>query len=229
MKRYFLFFWDFTNVSRIKTVISTQKCLYKLFSSACFCWYFRLSLFGKDQNLNFRGTIGYGDSCLEFLFHHFKVSELYAVLHDAAGVVPAHSFKEPGYCNMVGRRPKVGLLGLLFCLRVKFFPRSIFNTADLWGTMSCIVLDFELADESFHKELVVFIDGSVRGNAFPSPKKNKSTKQASCSTTNWHGIAWERGRLDYSELPKSFRRSVKGELFERRTEKCKTVGISMDN
>ena len=73
--------------------------------SACFCWDSRVSLKEMDQKSNFRGSIVYGDSYLEFLFPDFKVFGLQAKLHDAAGAVRADSFEGPGFCNMVGRGP----------------------------------------------------------------------------------------------------------------------------
>ena len=72
-----------------------------LFLSACFCSDSSFSLREMDQKFKFGGTIGYGDSCLEILFRHFKVFRLHAILHDAAGAVPAHSGKGPGYCYMM--------------------------------------------------------------------------------------------------------------------------------
>ena len=63
-----------------KSVTWTQK-----FLSACFCWDARLSSREMDQKIKFGGTIGYGDSYLEFLFRHFKVITIPAILHDAAG------------------------------------------------------------------------------------------------------------------------------------------------
>ena len=105
-----------------------------LFLSACFCWDSRLSLREMGQKFKFGGTIGYGDSYLEFLFRHFKVFRLHQILHDAAGAVQAHSGKGPGYCYMIGRGPNSCLLGhvtgLLFCLYVKIFLPSIFNSVD---------------------------------------------------------------------------------------------------
>ena len=87
-----------------------------------------------DQKYKFGGTIGYGDSYLEFLFRRFKVFRLHAILHDAAGAVRAHSGKGPAYCYMIGRGPNSCLLahltGLLFCLYVKKFRPSIFNSVD---------------------------------------------------------------------------------------------------
>ena len=65
----------------------------KQFLSACFCWDSRLSLRQMDQKFKFGGTIGYGDSYLEFLFRDLKVFRLLAILHDAAGAVRAHSGK----------------------------------------------------------------------------------------------------------------------------------------
>ena len=51
-----------------------------------------------DQKFKFGGTIGYGDSYLEFFFRHFRVFRLHAILYDAAGAVRAHSGKGRGYC-----------------------------------------------------------------------------------------------------------------------------------
>ena len=106
----------------------------KLFLSECFCWDSRLSLRELDQKFKFGGTTGYGDSYLEFLFCQFKVFRLHAILHDAAGTVRAHSGRGSGYCYMIGRGPNSCLLGyvtgLLFCLHVKLFLPSIFNSVD---------------------------------------------------------------------------------------------------
>ena len=112
-----------------------QKSVRKnLFLSACFCWDSRPSLRQMDQNFKFGGTIGYGNSYLELFFRHFKMFRLHAILHDAAGAVRAHSGKGPGFCYMIGRGPKSCLLGhvtgLLFCLYVKIFLPSIFNSVD---------------------------------------------------------------------------------------------------
>ena len=105
-----------------------------LFLSACFCWDSRLSLREMDQNFNFGGTIGYGDSYLEFSFRHFKVIRLHAILHVAAGAARTHSGKRPGYCYMIGRGPHSCLLGhltgQLYCLYVKIILPSIFNSID---------------------------------------------------------------------------------------------------
>ena len=55
-----------------------------LFQSACFCWDSRFSLREMDQKFKFGGTIGYGDSYLEFLFRRSKVFRLHAILNGAA-------------------------------------------------------------------------------------------------------------------------------------------------
>ena len=105
-----------------------------LFLSACFCWNSRLSLRQMDQKFKFGGTIGYGDSYVEFLFRHFKIFRQHAIIHDAAGAVRAHSGKGHGYCYMIGRGPNsclVGhLTGLRFCLYLRIFLPSIFNSVD---------------------------------------------------------------------------------------------------
>ena len=105
-----------------------------LFLSACFCWDSRVSLREMNQKFKFGGTIGYGDSYLEFLFRHFKVFRLHARFHDAVGAVWAHSGKGPGYCYMIGPGPNSSLLRhvtrLLFCFYVKLFLPSIFNAVN---------------------------------------------------------------------------------------------------
>ena len=87
-----------------------------------------------DQNYKIDGTFGYGNSYLELLFRQFKKFRLHAILHDAAEAVRAHSGKSPGYCYMIEGGPNSCLLGhvtgLLFCLYVKNFPPSIFNSVD---------------------------------------------------------------------------------------------------
>ena len=87
-----------------------------------------------DQKFKFGGTIGYGDTYMEFLIRHVKMFRLHAILHDAAGAVRAHSVKGPGYRYKIGQGPSSCLLGhmtgLLFCLYLKVFLLSIFNSVD---------------------------------------------------------------------------------------------------
>ena len=75
----------------LKLSIKHKSVRKNLFLSACFCWDSRLSLREMDQKFKFGGTIGYGDSYLEFLFRHLKVFRLHTILRDAAGAVRAHS------------------------------------------------------------------------------------------------------------------------------------------
>ena len=94
-----------------------------VFLSACFSWDSELSLLEVDQNFEFGGLIGYGNSCLDSVFRYSKVLRLHAILHGAAGAVRAHSGKGPGYCSMIGRGPNSCLLGhvtgLMFRLHFK--------------------------------------------------------------------------------------------------------------
>ena len=105
-----------------------------LFLSTYFCWDSSISLRAMDQKFKFGGLIGYGNSCLDSLFRYSKVFRLHAKLHDAAGVVRSHSGKGPGYCYVIGRGPNSCLpchvTGLLFCLYVKLFLPSIFNSVN---------------------------------------------------------------------------------------------------
>ena len=133
----------FPIVPRIEIVISKSVCK-NLFVSACCCWYSRLSLREMDQKFTLGGTIGHGDSHLEFLFRHHKVFRLHTI-HDAAGTARTNSGKSPGYCYMIGRGPNSCLLGhvprLLSCFYVKLFLPSIFKFVEFWSSMSSIVPD----------------------------------------------------------------------------------------
>ena len=79
--------------------------------------------------------------------------------------------------------------------------------------MSCIVLDIELADRNVIKEMGVRFDGDVQGYSFCPLEKYKPTKQLFWCTRNLHGIVWNSGRLDYSELSIIPPRAVKVEHF----------------
>ena len=180
---------------------------------------------GIDQKFNFGGTLGHRDLYLEFLFRLFKVFRLQAILHDAAGTVRAHSDKGSGYCYMTARGSNSCLFGpvngLLFCLYVKLFLPPIFNPVEPWSSISCIVLDIDLADKDGIKEFGVLNDGKIQGYSLRPPKKYKPTKQAFWWTKNLHKIAWNSGCLHYSELSNIFPRAVNGEYYSKRTKKCK--------
>ena len=141
-----------------------------LFLSACLCCDSGLSLRKMDQKNEVVGPIGYGNSCLDSVFCYLKVFRLHALLHDAAGAVRTQSGKGPGDWYMIGRGPSFCLLshvtGLHFCLYVKLFLPSIFNSVDFWSSMFLIVLDIELNEKNINKELGVFIDGSLQRFSF---------------------------------------------------------------
>ena len=138
-------------------------------------WNFRLSLREMDQYIQFSGTIGYVGLYLDFFSRHFKVFRLHAIIHVAVRAGKTHSDKRSGYSYMIGRRPKLCLLGhvtgLLFYLHLKLFPPSIFNFVDFWSSMSRIVLDIELAVENVSMEFGFFIIGNVHENSFCPPQK----------------------------------------------------------
>ena len=115
------------------------------------------------------------------LFCHFEFFRPHAILHDATGAVRAHSGKGPSYCYMIGRGPNSCLLrlvtGLLFCLYVKLFSPSIFNSVDFRSSMSISILDIEPADINVFKELRVFY-GNVQVTHFDLQKStNPQSKQ----------------------------------------------------
>ena len=93
---------------------------------------------------------------------------------------------------MIGRGPNSCLLGhvtgLFFCPYVKNFLPSIYNSVDFLSSISCIILDIELADKNVIKELGVFIDGSLQGFSFCPPKAFKPNKQTTWNTIHQRGI-----------------------------------------
>ena len=101
----------------------------------------------------------------------------------------------------------------------KLILPSIFNSVDFWSSMSCFVLDFELAYENFIKVLGVFIDGKFQVYSFWQPKKYKTSKQAFCCSSSLHGIVQNTGFLDYVELPQFLRRDVKVWKLRKRHRK----------
>ena len=177
----------------------------------------------------FGGTFGYGDSYLEFWFHHFKVFRLHAKLHDAARVVRARCGKSSSYCYLIGRGPGSCLLGhstgLLLCLYVKLLLPSIFNSVDFLSCLSWIVLHSELADKNIFRELGVFIDCKDQGYTFRPPKKYKPTNQAFClykKLPQSCGGQWTFGlRWGCKHCPTA----VKGRYFAKATEKTKNLCI----
>ena len=222
-----------------------------LFLSACFCWDSRLSLREMDQKYNFGGPIGYGNWYLEFLFRHFKIFRLHAILHDGAGAVRSHSGEGPGYCYedlvivswllspnycykdcyevtvVIERGPNSCLLGhvtgLLFCFYEKIFLRSVFNSVDFWNSMSLIVLDIELTEEDINKQLGLYIDGSLQGFSFSPPTTCKPNKQTTRNTRHLHGISWSTRKLDYDTLFAGFYdiKVMNAEVFAKWLEKCR--------
>ena len=154
----------------LKMTFEQNSVRKNLVLSACFCCGSGLSLREMDQKFKFGELIGYVNYYLDSVFRDSKVIRLHAILHGDAGAVRSHTGKGPGCCYMIGRGPNSCLLGhvtgLLFCLYVKLFLPSIFNSVDFWSSMSLIVLDIELTDKNVIKELGLFIDGSVQRFSF---------------------------------------------------------------
>ena len=105
------------------------------------------------------------------------------------------------------------MTGGLLCLYVKLFLPSFFNSVDFGSVIFCIVLAIQLADKNVFRELGVLSDSKVQEYSFRPPKKYKPTKQTFWCTRSLHGIVWNSGRLNYSELSDNLRRAVNGENF----------------
>ena len=200
-----------------------------LFLIACFCWDSGISLREMNQKLKFGGLIGYGKFRLDSAFHYSKVFRLHAILHDAPGAVRSYSGKGPGYCYMIGRGQNSCSLGhvteLLFCLCVKLFLPSIFNSVDFWSSMSLIVLDIELTDKNKIKELGLYIHGSLQEFSFCRPKTFEPMKQTTWKTIHPHGISWVSEKLDFEKLFAVFYdiKVMTAGVFTKRLEKCRLL------
>ena len=200
-----------------------------LFLSACFCWDSRLSLHEMDQKIKFGGLLGCGNSCFDTVFRYSEVFRLHAKLRDAVGAVRSHSGTGPGYSYIIGRGPNSCLLGhvtgLLFCLYVKIFLPSFFNSVDFLSSMSLIVLDIELTEKNINKELGLFIDGSLHGFSFCPRKTIKPNKQTTWNTSHLHGIAWSSRKLLFEKLFAVFYdiKIMNAEVFVKGLEKCRLL------
>ena len=88
--------------------------------------------------------------------------------------------------------------------------------------MSLVVFDIECLEGKIVKELGVFKDGIVLGYSFLPPKDYKPTFQAKWNTKNLHGINWNNGKLEYTELSSIIHQhcSPTTEYFAKGLEKC---------
>ena len=91
--------------------------------------------------------------------------------------------------------------------------------------MSSIVLDIELTEKNITKDLGLYIDGSVQGFSFCTPKSFKPNKQTTWNTSHLHGIAWSSGKLDYEKLLAVFYdiKVMNAEVFAKGLEKCRLL------
>ena len=91
--------------------------------------------------------------------------------------------------------------------------------------MSCIVLDIELTEKNKIKELGLFIDGSVQGFSFCSPKTFKPNKQRTWKRRHLHGFAWSSGKLEYEKQIAVFYdiNEMNAEMFAKGLKKCRLL------
>ena len=91
--------------------------------------------------------------------------------------------------------------------------------------MSCIVIDIEPTEKNIIKELGLFIDGSVQGFSFCSPKTFKPNKRTTWNTRHLHGVAWSSGKLEYEKLFAVFYdiKVMNAEVFAKGHKKCRLL------
>ena len=90
--------------------------------------------------------------------------------------------------------------------------------------MPLVVLDIECLERKIVKE-GIFKDGVVLGYSFLPPKDYKPIFQAKWNTKIMHGINWNHGQLDYSELAFIIHQhcSPTTKYFAKGLEKCKIL------
>ena len=97
--------------------------------------------------------------------------------------------------------------------------------------MPLVVLVIECLEGIIVKELGIFMNGIVLGYSFLPPKYYKPTLQAKWNTKNMHGIKWNHGKRDYSELACIIHQhwSPTTEYFAKGLEKCKILSPHLCN
>ena len=88
--------------------------------------------------------------------------------------------------------------------------------------MSPVLFDIECLEGQIVKELGVFMDGIVLRYGFLPTKDKKPTFQAKWNTKNLHGIKWNNGKLEYTELSSIIHQpcAPTTENFQKGLEKC---------
>ena len=105
------------------------------FLAACKSLDPEINLLQIDEQSPFGGIIGIDDSPLDRVLSFSKVFRLHAVLHDASGFMKRELNVGPGYCYVFrfdNKFPNFCFLGHLtgisYCLYLKFFFPSLFET-----------------------------------------------------------------------------------------------------
>ena len=91
--------------------------------------------------------------------------------------------------------------------------------------MTLVVFDIECLEGTFVKELEIFMNQIVLRYTFLQPNDYKPTFQAKWNTKKLHGINWNNGKNDYSDLPTIIHQhcSPTTEYFAKVLEKCKVL------
>ena len=123
---------------------------------------------------------------------------------------------------MVGRGPKSFVLGqvtgLLFCLHLKLFLPSVFNSVDFWNTISRIVQDIEIADKNVKRELGVFFIAKLRDTLLVVQTSTKPQNQL-FRYKKFNETVWNSRSLAYSALPNIHPIDLNAENFAKKEQK----------
>ena len=211
--------------SGLKTSFEDNSVRKNLYLIACFCWDSRLFLREMDQKFKFGGTIGYGDSYLEFLFRHSKYLDYtqyymmllkqcgHIVVKDLATVIwlDEAKFLLAWSCDLTTLLPLRKILSTVHLHLRRLLKQYFFD---------CI--SYRAKGENIIKELGFFIDGSLQGFSSCPLKTFEPKKQTTWNTSQLHGIARSSGELDYERLFAVFYdiKVMNAEVFAKGLEKC---------
>ena len=198
-----------------------------LFLSACFSWDSRIFFtWDGPKKLNLVEPLVLGTRTWSFYFaisEYLDYTQYYMLLLEQC----RHIVAKVRYRSMIGRWTNSSSLdhvtGLLFCLYVKLFIPSVFNSVEFWGSMSCIVLGIELADKKI-QGMGRFYWWQRSGILTLSSKKVQTRKTGVFVHKKQAQKCVEQWTMEYSELSNILPGAVKGENFAKGKENWEVLG-----
>ena len=120
------------NFQQVKNEYSQNGARKNYFLATCSVLDPDIDLKFTNEDAEYGGIIGIGNSHLDKYLKQFKLFRLHAVLHDATGYVKDYSGEGPGYVYAIPCPINSCFLGhvtgLLFCSYIKHFKRQLYHS-----------------------------------------------------------------------------------------------------